>query len=65
MTALAQDVEYRTREIIQEAAKFMINAKRTKLTVEDVNYALQSRNVEASYHLIITLTMRRVEVIWI
>lgn len=46
LAALAQDTEYRVREVIQEASKFMIHGKRTKLSVEDVNYALEARNVE-------------------
>lgn len=44
--ALAQDVEYRTREIIQEAGKFMFHAHRQKLSVDDINHALAARNVE-------------------
>lgn len=46
LTALCQDVEYRTRELIQDATKFMQHAKRTKLAVSDVNHALQARNAE-------------------
>ncbi|KAG2232125.1 hypothetical protein INT48_008867 [Thamnidium elegans] len=45
-TALAQDVEYRVHELIQEAAKFMRHSKRTKLSVDDVNAALRVKNVE-------------------
>ncbi len=43
---LGQDLEYRLKEVAQEAAKFMLASRRTKLTVSDVNYALISRNVE-------------------
>lgn len=43
---LGQDLEYRLKEVAQEASKFMLASRRTKLTVGDVNYALISRNVE-------------------
>lgn len=46
---LASDVEYRLREIIQEAIKFMRHSKREKMTTEDVNNALRLRNVETLY----------------
>lgn len=47
--ALAPDVEYRTREVVQEALKFMRHAKRRRLAAEDVNAALRLRNREALY----------------
>eukprot|EP01102_Stenamoeba_stenopodia_P017977 TRINITY_DN652_c0_g1_i2.p1 TRINITY_DN652_c0_g1~~TRINITY_DN652_c0_g1_i2.p1 ORF type:complete len:498 (-),score=138.83 TRINITY_DN652_c0_g1_i2:28-1521(-) len=47
--ALAADVEYRLREIAQEAMKFMRHSKREKLTPEDINNALRLRNVETLY----------------
>jgi len=47
--ALASDVEYRMREIMQEAIKFMRRSKREMLTTDDVNSALRLRNVEALY----------------
>lgn len=47
--ALASDTEYRVREIIQEAMKFMKHAKRDKLTTGDINAALRLRNVEQLY----------------
>ncbi|KAJ1956422.1 histone H4-like TAF Taf6, SAGA complex subunit [Linderina pennispora] len=47
--AMAQDVEYRLHEIIDEAVKFMRHSKRTKLTVADVNNALRVRNIEPIY----------------
>lgn len=47
--ALAPDVEYRLREIMQEAIKCMRHSKRTTLTTEDVNSALRLRNVEPVY----------------
>ncbi|KAL5581753.1 hypothetical protein UlMin_014195 [Ulmus minor] len=47
--ALAPDVEYRLREIMQEAIKCMRHSRRTKLTVDDVDGALNLRNVEPVY----------------
>ncbi len=47
--ALAPDVEYRLREVIQEALKFAKHCKRQKLTTEDINNALRLRNVEPMY----------------
>ncbi|KAG9146754.1 hypothetical protein Leryth_005082 [Lithospermum erythrorhizon] len=46
---LASDVEYRLREIMQEAIKCMRHSKRTTLTVDDVDSALTLRNVEPVY----------------
>ncbi|KAK9209804.1 hypothetical protein WN944_002172 [Citrus x changshan-huyou] len=47
--ALAPDVEYRVREIMQEAIKCMRHAHRTVLTANDVDSALNLRNVEPIY----------------
>ncbi|KAG1668853.1 hypothetical protein FOA52_004948 [Chlamydomonas sp. UWO 241] len=47
--ALSPDVDYRLREIIQDAKKFARHGRRTKLTVEDINSALRLRNVEPVY----------------
>lgn len=47
--ALAPDVEYRMREIMQEAIKCMHHSKRTVLTTDDVDGALTLRNVEPIY----------------
>lgn len=47
--SLAPDVEYRMREIMQEAIKCMRHSKRTILTVDDVDTALNLRNVEPIY----------------
>mmetsp|Transcript_40187 Transcript_40187/g.89167 ORF Transcript_40187/g.89167 Transcript_40187/m.89167 type:complete len:753 (+) Transcript_40187:85-2343(+) len=47
--ALAPDVEYRLREILQDATKFARHSKRLKLTVEDINSALRLRNFEPVY----------------
>ncbi|EIJ89026.1 transcription initiation factor TFIID subunit 6 [Nematocida parisii] len=43
---LAQDLEYRLKELAQEASKFMMAAKRSKLSIEDVNYALLSKEID-------------------
>ncbi|KAH7660302.1 transcription initiation factor TFIID subunit 6 protein [Dioscorea alata] len=49
--ALAPDVEYRLREVMQEAIKCMRHSKRTVLTADDVDSALNLRNVEPVYGL--------------
>lgn len=43
---LAQDLEYRLKELAQEASKFMIAAKRSKMIIEDINHALISKKIE-------------------
>jgi len=48
-TKLAEDVEFRMREVIQEAIKFMRHAKRTRLKTVDINNALRVLNVEPLY----------------
>ncbi|KAF7815899.1 transcription initiation factor TFIID subunit 6-like [Senna tora] len=47
--ALAPDVEYRVREIMQESIKCMHHSKRTLLTTDDVDSALKLRNLEPIY----------------
>eukprot|EP00126_Sphaerothecum_destruens_P009376 Sdes_comp20493_c0_seq1m14925 len=47
--ALAPDVEYRVREIIQEACKFMRHSKRKRMETCDINHALRVKNVEPLY----------------
>eukprot|EP00854_Cymbomonas_tetramitiformis_P029811 gene29811-37180_t len=47
--AMAPDVEYRLREIIQEGLKFMHHSKRSILTTEDINSGLRLRSVEPLY----------------
>ncbi|XP_071715749.1 transcription initiation factor TFIID subunit 6-like [Rutidosis leptorrhynchoides] len=47
--ALAPDVEYRMREIMQEGIKCMHHSKRTTLTTDDIGSALSMRNVEPIY----------------
>ncbi|KAJ0236131.1 Transcription initiation factor TFIID subunit 6 [Hirschfeldia incana] len=46
---LAPDVEYRVREIMQEAIKCMRHSKRTTLTASDVDGALNLRSLEPTY----------------
>eukprot|EP00727_Mastigamoeba_balamuthi_P005850 m51a1_g1885 hypothetical protein (431) ;mRNA; r:712151-713858 len=48
-SALASDAEYRMREVIQEASKFMMRSKREVLTTSDINSALRLRGVETLY----------------
>ncbi|KRH94702.1 Transcription initiation factor TFIID, subunit TAF6 [Pseudoloma neurophilia] len=43
---LSQDIEYRVKELCQEASKFMLFSKRSKLAIEDINNALITRNVD-------------------
>ncbi|EOX93399.1 hypothetical protein QUC31_004118 [Theobroma cacao] len=47
--SLAPDVEYRMREIMQEAIKCMRHSRRTTMTTDDVDCALNLRNVEPVY----------------
>ncbi|KAK7305180.1 hypothetical protein VNO77_43081 [Canavalia gladiata] len=47
--ALAPDLEYRIREIMQESIKCMRHSKRTFLTADDVDSALALRNLEPIY----------------
>ncbi len=46
---LASDAEYRLREIIQDAVKFMKHSKRRRLLPDDINAALRLRNVAQTY----------------
>lgn len=43
---LSQDIEYRVKELCQEASKFMLFSKRSKLAIDDINNALITRNVD-------------------
>jgi len=47
--ALAGDAEYRVREIVQEAAKFMRHAKRIVLRVDDLAAAFRVLNIDPLY----------------
>ena len=44
--ALAEDVTYRTREVASLAALFLKHARKRKLTVEDMNYAMKWSDVQ-------------------
>jgi len=44
--AVAPDVEYRLREVIQESIKFMRHGKRQKLTTDDVDRALRVHSID-------------------
>ncbi|KAJ3388651.1 hypothetical protein HDU92_001402 [Lobulomyces angularis] len=46
---LVQDVEYRLREVLLEAKKFMLHSKRLTLNPEDINSALKMKNFEQMY----------------
>ncbi|XP_023236696.1 TAF6-like RNA polymerase II p300/CBP-associated factor-associated factor 65 kDa subunit 6L isoform X2 [Centruroides sculpturatus] len=48
-SCLAEDVNYRLRETIQNAGQFMRHAKRRKLCVEDINRTLRWNDVELLY----------------
>eukprot|EP00697_Spironema_sp_BW2_P003425 gnl/Spiro4/14570_TR7852_c0_g1_i1.p1 gnl/Spiro4/14570_TR7852_c0_g1~~gnl/Spiro4/14570_TR7852_c0_g1_i1.p1 ORF type:complete len:564 (-),score=137.22 gnl/Spiro4/14570_TR7852_c0_g1_i1:8-1639(-) len=52
--AMAPDVEYRMREIIQAAKKFMVHSRRSRLCADDINAALRLRNVEPLYGYSVT-----------
>lgn len=47
--ALATDIEYRIRDIVQSASKYMKHAKRTRMTTSDVDNALRQKNIEPLY----------------
>lgn len=46
---LADDVSYKLKQIVQDAAKFMHHAKRERLSISDVDHALKVRNIEPQY----------------
>ena len=48
-TALATDIEYRIRDIVQSASKCMKHAKRTRMTTSDIDHALRQKNIEPLY----------------
>ncbi|XP_041483509.1 transcription initiation factor TFIID subunit 6-like [Lytechinus variegatus] len=48
-TFLADDVTFRLKMMIQEAAKFMRHAKRVKLSTADFDHAIRVQNIEPLY----------------
>ncbi|TRM60559.1 TATA box binding protein associated factor-domain-containing protein [Schizophyllum amplum] len=48
-TALANDVEYRLHQVVEEAARFMRHGRRTTLTVSDMDQAFKVLNIEPLY----------------
>lgn len=48
---LAEDVSFRVKHIIQDAAKFMNHGKRTKLLPSDIDSALKVKNIEVGIHI--------------
>lgn len=49
VTQLAQDVEYRISQVLEEALKFMRHGKRTTLSTQDISQALRLLDVEPLY----------------
>lgn len=48
-TRLGEDLEYRLKEIIQDAVKFMRHSKRKRLRCCDLDHALRAKNIEPLY----------------
>ncbi|XP_050085890.1 transcription initiation factor TFIID subunit 6 isoform X2 [Anopheles aquasalis] len=46
---LADDVSFKLKQIVQDAAKFMYHAKRSKLSIADIDHSLKVRNIEPQY----------------
>lgn len=46
---LADDVSFKLKQIVQDAAKFMHHAKRMKLSIADIDHSLKVRNIEPQY----------------
>lgn len=46
---LADDISYKLKQIVQDAAKFMHHSKRQKLSINDVDHSLKTRNIEPQY----------------
>lgn len=48
-TTLAEDLEYRLKEIVQNATKFMRHSKRKRMKCSDIDCAMRAKNVEPLY----------------
>uniref|UniRef100_A0A182IW00 Transcription initiation factor TFIID subunit 6 n=1 Tax=Anopheles atroparvus TaxID=41427 RepID=A0A182IW00_ANOAO len=46
---LADDVSFKLKQIVQDAAKFMHHSKRMKLSIADIDHSLKVRNIEPQY----------------
>ncbi len=48
-TRLGEDLEYRLKEIVQGAVKFMRHSKRRRLVCSDIDHAMRAKNIEPLY----------------
>ncbi|KIK92430.1 hypothetical protein PAXRUDRAFT_34527 [Paxillus rubicundulus Ve08.2h10] len=48
-STLASDVEYRIHQVIEEASRYMVHARRTTITTADIDLALRTLNIEPLY----------------
>ncbi|XP_055542199.1 transcription initiation factor TFIID subunit 6-like isoform X1 [Wyeomyia smithii] len=46
---LADDVSFKLKQIVQDAAKFMYHSKRMKMSIADIDHSLKVRNIEPQY----------------
>lgn len=49
---LAEDISFKLKQIVQDAAKFMHHSKRIKLSLNDIDHSLKVRNIEPQYGFI-------------
>lgn len=59
--AIANDAEYRLRELIQRAKSFMVHSKRRRLTVDDISAAFSRRSNEPVFGFGVGLPVQRIE----
>ena len=50
-TTMAEDLEYRLKEIVQDGLKFMRHSKRRRMKCSDLDCAMRAKNVEPLYGL--------------
>ncbi|KAL4401784.1 histone H4-like TAF Taf6, SAGA complex subunit [Malassezia pachydermatis] len=62
--ALATDIEYRIRDIVQSASKYMKHAKRSRMTTSDIDNALRQKNIEPLYGFFPPYTGGKKQVPW-